>query len=221
MTRVRCGAFLFDMDGVLVDSTPAVARVWSRWGPRHGFDPVWATKMAHGRPSLTTIQELLPDAAPEIHQRENEWMEREEIADVEGVVALPGAGELLSTLAPSQFAVVTSATRPLAEVRLAAGGVLKFARNLITWDDIQHGKPYPEPYLKGAALLNLRPDECIECNACVDAIRQSGRCEVIAVRTTTSDEELPPQAPLDCQRLCIAATIARRTAAKSERAEYV
>lgn len=119
-------------------------------------------------------------------------MEREEIADVEGVVALPGAGELLSTLAPSQFAVVTSATRPLAEVRLAAGGVLKFARNLITWGDIQHGKPHPEPYLKGAALLNLRPDECIVIEDAPSGVRsgKAAGARVIAVRTTTSDEEL-------------------------------
>ena len=106
------------MDGVLVDSTPAVARVWSRWGPLHGFDPEWATKMAHGRPSLSTIQELLPNAGAEVHQSENEWMEREEIVDVADVVALPGVMELLSALPPEQFAVVTSATRALAEVRL-------------------------------------------------------------------------------------------------------
>jgi mannitol-1-/sugar-/sorbitol-6-phosphatase len=192
MTRIVCSGFLFDMDGVLVDSTPAVARVWSRWGPRHGFDPAWATKMAHGRPSLSTIQELLPNAGPEVHQRENEWMEREEILDVADVVALPGVVELLSALAPDQFAVVTSATRPLAEVRLGAGSVLKFACNLITADDILHGKPDPEPYLKGAALLNLPPAECIVIEDAPSGVRagKAAGSRVIGVRTTTRDEEL-------------------------------
>jgi sugar-phosphatase len=192
MTRLACSAVLFDMDGVLVDSTPAVARVWSRWGPRHGFDPEWATKMAHGRPSLSTIQELLPHASPEVHQCENEWMEREEIADVADVIALPGVVELLCALSPSQFAVVTSATRPLAEVRLGAGGVLKFAHNLITAGDIQRGKPDPEPYILGAALLKLPPNECIVIEDAPSGIRsgKAAGARVIGVRTTTPDDEM-------------------------------
>ena len=192
MPRMQCSAFLFDMDGVLVDSTPAVARVWSRWGTLHGFDPEWATKLAHGRPSLATIRELLPNVSPKVHQGENDWMEREEIADVADVVALPGSVELLSALAPNQFAVVTSATRPLAEVRLGAGGVLRFARNLITSGDIQHGKPDPEPYLKGAALLKLPADECIVIEDAPSGVRsgKAAGARVIALRTTTTDDEL-------------------------------
>jgi sugar-phosphatase len=192
MTRIDCAGFLFDMDGVLVDSTPAVARVWSRWAAKHGFDPEWATKLAHGRPSLATIQEILPNASPEIQHRENQWMEREEIADVADVVALPGAVELLSVLAPEQFAVVTSATLPLAEVRLRAGGVLKFAHHLITSADIQRGKPDPEPYLKGAALLHFRPVDCVVIEDAPSGIRsgKAAGARVIALRTTTTDDEL-------------------------------
>lgn len=189
---INCSAFLLDMDGVLVDSTPAVARVWSRWAVDHGFDPVWATKMAHGRPSMATIQELLPKASPAVHQKENEWMEREEIADVLDVVALPGSLELVSQLPRHQFAVVTSATRALAEVRLSAGGLAQFARNMITSGDITRGKPDPEPYLKGAALLNLPPANCIVIEDAPSGVRagKAAGARVIALRTTTSDDEL-------------------------------
>jgi sugar-phosphatase len=192
MTSIVCAGFLFDMDGVLVDSTPAVARVWSRWAAEHGFEPEWATKLAHGRPSLATIQEILPGASPETHLRENEWMEREEIADVADVVALPGTLELLSTLAPEQFAVVTSATRPLAEVRLRAAGLLKFAQRTITSADIQRGKPDPEPYLKGAALLHLRTEDCVVIEDAPSGVRsgKAAGARVIALRTTTMDDEL-------------------------------
>jgi sugar-phosphatase len=192
MTSIVCAGFLFDMDGVLVDSTPAVARVWSRWAAEHGFEPEWATKLAHGRPSLATIQEILPGASPETHLRENEWMEREEIADVADVVALPGTLELLSTLAPEQFAVVTSATRPLAEVRLRAAGLLKFAQRMITSADIQRGKPDPEPYLKGAALLHLRTEDCVVIEDAPSGVRsgKAAGARVIALRTTTMDDEL-------------------------------
>ena len=192
MCRMQCRAFLFDMDGVLVDSTPAVARVWSRWGTIHGFDPEWATKLAHGRPSLHTLRELLPDASPEVHQRENRWLEQAEIEDVKDVVGFPGTAEFLSTLPPSQFAVVTSATRKLAEVRLEAAGVLKLARNMVTFDDITRGKPDPEPYLKGAALLKVPPAECIVVEDAPSGVRsgKAAGARVVALRTTTTDSEL-------------------------------
>ena len=74
MTEIECRGLLLDMDGVLVDSTPAVARVWSRWAEMHGLDPESVVKQAHGRPSLATIVELLPNAGSEVHRRENHWM---------------------------------------------------------------------------------------------------------------------------------------------------
>jgi mannitol-1-/sugar-/sorbitol-6-phosphatase len=192
VARIVCRGFLFDMDGVLVDSTPAVARVWTRWALKHRFDPVWATKKAHGRPSMATIQELLPRASSEVHQQENEWMEREEIADLVDVVALPGCLELLSRLPSEQFAVVTSATRALAEVRLGAGGLLEFARHLITSGDITRGKPDPEPYLKGAAALHFSPEDCVVIEDAPSGVRsgKAAGARVIAVRTTTGDDEL-------------------------------
>jgi mannitol-1-/sugar-/sorbitol-6-phosphatase len=153
---------------------------------------MWTTKKAHGRPSMATIQDLLPKASPEIQQEENEWMEREEIADVVDVVALPGCLDLLSHLSEEQFAVVTSATRALAEVRLDAGGLLNFARHLITSGDITRGKPDPEPYLRGAAALHLPPENCVVIEDAPSGVR-SGKAagsRVIALRTTTPDDEL-------------------------------
>jgi sugar-phosphatase len=192
MNRISCRGLLFDMDGVLVDSTPAVARVWSHWAQKHGLDPHSTVNRAHGRPSLATIQELLPHATPQVHAAENDWMEREEIADLDGVVALPGARELLSTLPSNKFAVVTSATRDLAQVRLRAAGLLQSAQHLITSDDIQRGKPDPEPYQKGAAALGLSPADCIVIEDATAGVRsgKAAGARVIGLRTTSSDEEL-------------------------------
>ena len=193
MDRIVCRGLLFDMDGVLVDSTPAVARVWNRWATERGFDdPDSIVKRAHGRPSLSTIRELLPNADPEIHAAEDDWMERAEIEDVADVIALLGARELLSSLPPDQFAVVTSATRDLAEVRLRAAGLRSYIRHLVTANDITHGKPDPEPYLKGAAALALSPPDCIVLEDATAGV-QSGKAagaRVIGLRTTSSDEEL-------------------------------
>src|SRR5271155_3699351 len=119
MTQIQCRAVLFDMDGVLVDSTPAVARVWTGWALKHGFDPAEVVHKAHGRPSIATIRELLPQGD---HNDENREVERCEIEDIADVVALPGALLLLQAIPQNRWAVVTSASRRLAAVRLRAAG---------------------------------------------------------------------------------------------------
>ena len=188
MTAIRCSALLFDMDGVLIDSTPAVARVWYRWAVEHGFDPEKVVHMAHGRPSRTTIRELLPNADIE---REDREVERREIEDIEGVVLLPGARQLLNILAPERWTIATSCTRPLAEVRLRAAG-LPIPRTMITSSDVKVGKPDPEPYLKAAAKLGFAASDCIvveDAAAGVKAGKASG-ARVIALLTTMIRREL-------------------------------
>ena len=102
MVTIRCSALLFDMDGVLIDSTPAVGRVWHRWAVEHGLDPETVVRMAHGRPSRATIRELLPNADID---REDREVERKEMDDLDGVVLLPGARQLLNIL-PDRKSVV-------------------------------------------------------------------------------------------------------------------
>src|SRR5579864_3721690 len=157
MTQVQCAGLLFDLDGVLISSTPAVARVWRRWAVEHGFNPEEVVARAHGRPSLTTVREYLPDSD---HEAENREVERREIEDLEGVVPLPGALNLLASLPPDRWAIVTSCTRALAEVRIKAAG-LPLPRRFISSNDIINGKPHPDPYLKGAAALGFPADECV------------------------------------------------------------
>jgi sugar-phosphatase len=179
---------LFDLDGVLADSTPAVARVWTIWAKRHGFDPQETVRKAHGRPSLATIRELLPNAD---HAAENAIVERMEIEDVEGVVALPGSVELLQALPADKWTIVTSCTRRLALVRLRAAG-LPVPGKLVTSNDISNGKPHPEPFLKGAELLGLAPAECVVFEDAPAGIRagKAAGTRVIALQTTERDEFL-------------------------------
>jgi len=120
MDMIRCSALLFDLDGVLIDSTPAVQRVWHQWALEHGFDPEAVVHRAHGRPSRTTIRELLPNSDIE---REDHEVERREMEDLDGVVLLPGARRLLASLPPEGWTIATSCTRALAEVRLRAAGL--------------------------------------------------------------------------------------------------
>jgi mannitol-1-/sugar-/sorbitol-6-phosphatase len=185
---VSCKGILFDMDGVLLDSTPAVARVWHQWAIEHGFDPVEVVRAAHGRPSISTVRDYLPDSD---YESENREVERRELADLEGVVPWPGALELLKSLPPERWAIVTSCTRPLAEVRLRAGGLPR-PNFFITSDDIQNGKPAPDPYLNGAKCLQLDPCDCIVVED-VPAGVLSGKaagCRVIALCTTMPAADL-------------------------------
>jgi sugar-phosphatase len=188
MTQIHCAALLFDMDGVLINSTPAVARVWRGWAIEHSFDPVEVVTRAHGRPSLTTIREYLPHAD---HAAENREVERREIADLEGVVPLPGALQLLAGLPSDRWTIVTSCTRPLAEVRIQAAG-LPLPKKLITSNDITLGKPHPEPYLKGASVLGFSPTECIVLEDVPAGVRagKAAGAKVIAFTTTVSESTL-------------------------------
>jgi sugar-phosphatase len=188
MIQVRCAALLFDLDGVLINSTPAVARVWHRWAVEHGFDPEEVVPRAHGRPSLTTVREYLPNAD---HEAENREVERREIEDLEGVVPLPGALNLLASLPPDRWTIVTSCTRKLAEVRIKAAG-LPLLNRFISSNDITYGKPHPEPYMKGAAVLGFPAAECVvfeDVPAGVKAAKGAG-ARVIAFTTTVKSPVL-------------------------------
>jgi mannitol-1-/sugar-/sorbitol-6-phosphatase len=188
MTTIQCRGLLFDLDGVLVDSTPAVARVWTFWANKHGFDPQETVRKAHGRPSLATIRELLPNAD---HAAENAIVERMEIEDVEDVVALPGAAELLQALPTARWTVVTSCTRRLALVRLRVAA-LPIPEKLVSSNDVVHGKPHPEPFLKGAELLGFAPADCVVFEDAPAGIRagKAAGTRVIALQTTEQDNFL-------------------------------
>ena len=190
---VTASALLFDLDGVLVDSTPAVTRVWAEWAIEHGFEREKTVRDAHGRPSIETIRELLPGAD---HEALNRELEAREIADLDGVVPLPGAIELLNSLPPNRWAIVTSCTRDLAEVRIRAAG-LSVPPSIVTSNDITNGKPNPEPYLKGASKLGVNPWDCIVLEDVPAGIRagKAAGCRVVALRTTATDEELLPAGP--------------------------
>jgi len=188
MIETQCAALLFDLDGVLINSTPAVARVWRQWAIERGFNPEEVVARAHGRPSLTTVREYLPDAD---HEAENREVERREIADLEGVAPLPGALELLSSLPADHWTIVTSCTRPLAEVRIKAAG-LPLPKKMITSNDITHGKPNPEPYQRGAAVLGFQAEDCIVLEDVPAGVRagKAAGCRVISFLTTVKREVL-------------------------------
>ncbi len=155
---------------------------------QYGFNTDEVVRQAHGRPSIVTLKELMPDGD---YEEENRKMEQWEIEDTDGVVPLPGVLDLLHALPPQQWAIVTSCTRPLAEVRIRVAG-LPWPKQLVTSADVQRFKPDPDPYLKGAELLGLAPADCVvveDAPAGIRAGRAAGS-RVLALRTTEVDELL-------------------------------
>ena len=162
MTRLPASrsyqAFLFDMDGTLITSTAAAERVWTRWAERHGLDVAALLSVMHGVRAVDTIRrQNLPDIDLDA---EVAWVERAEIEDLDGVAPIPGAVEFVERLPPGRWAVVTSATVPLARARLKAAGVVPPAV-LITAEDVERGKPDPAGYLKAAAALGVDIADCL------------------------------------------------------------
>jgi sugar-phosphatase len=185
---LRCKGVLFDMDGILISSIDSVERSWTRWALMRGVDPVRACQVAHGRRGVDSIAILRPDLDPEAETR---IVESFEIEDTGGVTGLPGVLALLAALPAPSWTVVTSATERLARVRLAAGGI-PVPERIVTADSVSAGKPDPAPYLAGAALLGLRPEECVvfeDAAAGATAGRAAG-CTVVATTFSHSIESL-------------------------------
>jgi mannitol-1-/sugar-/sorbitol-6-phosphatase len=183
-----CKAILFDLDGVLVDSGRAVERVWRRWALAHNLGPEYVVENAHGRRSIETLRVV----APELEAgQENLKVEQMEIEDTDGITAVPGAFELLRSLPPERFTIVTSATPALAVARLQYAG-LPVPDRFITADDVVNGKPSPEPYLKGAALLGFAASDCLvfEDTPAGIASGKAAGMQVIGLQTTYPAEEL-------------------------------
>lgn len=186
--EVSCGGVLFDLDGVLVLSGPSVERIWLRWGEERGLDPGRVRSVMHGRRSVDAIRAL--DAGLDA-EAESVAIDRLQAGDGAGVRGVEGAAELVGALPPDRFAVVTSARRELAEARLRQGAVPQ-PPLIVTGEAVEAGKPDPEGFLRGAALLGRAPEQCLvfeDAPSGVAAARAAGM-RAVALTTTHSPAEL-------------------------------
>ena len=178
----RCSAILFDLDGVLVDSTHSVTRQWRIWANENNLDSARLLEIAHGRRTIEIVQLLTPHLAT---ADEVAKIEQREAADTEGVRVMPGAAELVASIPNGRWGVVTSGTRHLATSRLGLANI-PIPVVLISADDVVEGKPNPEPYLKGAQRLGVDPSECVVIEDAPAGIlaAHAGGMKVIALAST-------------------------------------
>lgn len=191
--KIHADALLFDNDGTLISSMASVYRCWTRWAGEFGVSADdFARVELHGRPAAEIVADLLPAATvPEAVAR----IERLEVEDVAGgVVLLPGAADLLATLPADRWAVVTSASRRLAEARLGEVGIRP--KTLIAADDITRGKPDPEPFLLAASRLGVDPARCVVFEDAPAGLRSGAAAgmRTVALATTHDRSELTADA---------------------------
>jgi mannitol-1-/sugar-/sorbitol-6-phosphatase len=188
MVDFNCSAILFDLDGVLVDSTRSVARQWRLWAEENNISPEKVLEIAHGRRTIEVVRILAPHLDD---KAEESKIEKREADDIDGVAVMPGAAELLKSIPDGRWCVVTSGTRYLATSRLRFAQ-LPIPRVLVAADDVQKGKPDPEPYLKGAELLKVKPADCLVIEDAPNGIRSAhaGGMKAIALTSTYPASEL-------------------------------
>jgi sugar-phosphatase len=172
------------MDGILISSLGSVERSWTKWANMRGLDPAYVLGMIHGRRAIESTAMLRPDLDP---AEELKLIEAIELADGEGITVLPGVKELIATLPPDRWTVVTSATEGLARTRLAGVG-FKVPQRLVTAETVNEGKPNPAPYLAGAALLGFAPGECLVFEDSASGVAAGCAAGCIVVATTFSHE---------------------------------
>ncbi|HZR55567.1 MAG TPA: HAD-IA family hydrolase [Terriglobales bacterium] len=187
MTIFHSSAILFDLDGVLVDSTVSIIRHWSTWAERNRIDPQKVLAVIHGRRTVEVLRMMAPHLDAEVEAMRIE----QGVTDDNGTAVVPGALQLLTSLPEDRWCVVTSGTRGLAMSRIR-GANLPVPRILVGADDVTKGKPDPEPYLRGAKLLGMRPADCLvieDAPLGITAAHEGGM-KAIGLTTTFPESEL-------------------------------
>lgn len=186
--HLKCEAILFDLDGVLLDSTSCIERHWKEWADKHGLDLKKVLQNAHGVRTIETIRLVSPHLDAD---RETAEFTANEILDTEGVAAIPGAKTLMSKLGVKPWTIVTSGGFDLVQARLKKAGI-PMPKFIVTGDDVSEGKPSPQPYLIGAKQLGVSAEDCViieDAPIGVKAGKAAGM-RVIGILSTHTEGEL-------------------------------
>lgn len=201
LPRRDFAAFLFDMDGTILTSIKAAERVWGNWAAGHGLDVAAFLPTIHGKRSEDTVRNLaLPGVDP---VAEAARITLAEIEDVAGIEAIRGAADFLASLPAGRWAIVTSAPRKLAEARIAAAG-LPTPEVLVAAENVERGKPAPDPFLLGARKLGVVPEDCLvfeDTLAGLQSAATAGMASVVVTTTHAHPLETDVVAVLDYEQL--------------------
>ena len=191
MKRFFSEAILFDLDGVLIDTTKCLGKHWTLWAQEKGLNAKEVLSMALGERTIDTIKRLAPTigikkqadierVALELEEKENKFLK--------GISCVKGAKNLLYSLPTNAWAVVTSGMRNTAISRLKYTG-LPTPKVLISAENVSQGKPNPEGYILAASRLGIHNKKCLvieDSNIGIQAGNSAGMI-VIGVASTSNN----------------------------------
>jgi sugar-phosphatase len=187
----QVAGLLFDNDGVLVDSHQAAIDAWTQWCSVYSPGLDWDAQGTAGVRASDMVRMWAPDAD---FEESYAFINDLELATAGSTVALPGSLELLTSLPAGVWTICTSAGLELGLARVRAAG-LPVPKEFVCGDDVEFGKPAPDPYLLGASRLGLDPSSCVvfeDAVAGVAAARAAGVGVVVGIGSRVLD------APVDC-----------------------
>ncbi|CCH32523.1 HAD-IA family hydrolase [Actinosynnema sp. NPDC047251] len=190
MTLLVADVILFDLDGVLVDSSGCVAKAWFEWAARHGLDAERTFALGHGRTTADHLRAAAPDLATPEEAAAVDALEERYVTEV---VAQPGAREATAELTRlgRRWGIVTSCDHPAATARLAVAGI-PAPDVLVTAADVEQHKPAPDGYLLGCRRTGVEPAGALvfeDAPAGLAAARAAG-IRAVALSTTHDPAEL-------------------------------
>jgi mannitol-1-/sugar-/sorbitol-6-phosphatase len=175
-------AILFDLNGVLANSNPAVEHAWRVWANENGLNADEIVAWSHGRLNSEVIDHFAP-GAPMANELARVFALERDANDL--VVEVPGAREFVASLGATRWAVATSSDKAIAEARLRKAGI-RLPPVLVTAELVRRGKPDPELFLVAAARLHVDPSRCIvfeDAPTGIEAAQRAG-ARVVALVTT-------------------------------------
>lgn len=210
-------ALLLDMDGTLVDSGAAVVRSWNTLLAELGSDRTFTEQM-HGTPARQVLQDVFPDMGEDEIAAAHSRIEELETADTDGITVLPGTARLLESLdragqelGRDVWTIVTSCTRRLFDVRWAVTG-LPVPATIVTADQVQRGKPDPEPYLLGARRLGVEPGAALVVEDSLGGLASAAAAGSPAIALTTTT----PRTALQGRARAVLASLEQMTVSVAE-----
>ncbi|GMK58966.1 hypothetical protein CspeluHIS016_0604080 [Cutaneotrichosporon spelunceum] len=212
IVEINVESVLFDMDGTLINSSPAVVKAWELFAEKYPLDLEDILRSAHGMRTIDVLRKWCKVSdehiEAEVVRFETAILENaEEIGrqtGKSGIEVLPGVGKLLTDLSEHKhmrdgelkWAICTSSTHFYAGQAIPIAG-LETPKIFVTADSVQRGKPFPDPYLLGAKGCNASPFESLVVEDAPTGIRsgKAAGCRVLATCTSHSAEELEKECP--------------------------